>query len=61
MIGMILALALLLPQQITVTVPKVEGPIEGPGAMFPGLRDLPSRRGPRPPGCLMQPRSSSES
>ena len=40
MTGMILALALLL-QQTTVTVPTISGPIEGPGVMYPGLRDLP--------------------
>jgi hypothetical protein len=37
---MFLALAILV-QQSTVTLPKVSGPIEGPGAMYPGLRDLP--------------------
>ena len=41
MTAIIFALALLVQQQTTVTLPKVEGPIEGPGAMFPGLRDLP--------------------
>lgn len=40
MTGMILAAALLL-QQTTVVMPKVTGPIEGPGVMYPGLRDLP--------------------
>jgi hypothetical protein len=40
MTGIILALALLL-QQNTVAVPAVKGPVEGPGAMSPGLRDLP--------------------
>ena len=39
MTAIIFALALLVQQQTTVTLPKVEGPIEGP--MFPGLRDLP--------------------
>ena len=40
MTGIILALALLL-QQNTVAVPTVKGPIEGPGTMLPGLRELP--------------------
>jgi hypothetical protein len=40
MTGVFLALALLV-QQSTVMLPKVIGPIEGPGAMYPGLRDLP--------------------
>src|SRR5215472_10689184 len=40
MTGMILALAMFL-QQTTAPVPKVSGPIEGPGVMYPGLRDLP--------------------
>ena len=40
MTGIVLALALLL-QQNTVAVPTVKGPIEGPGAMSPGLRELP--------------------
>jgi hypothetical protein len=41
MTAIIFALALLMQQQTTVTLPKVEGPIEGSGVMFPGLRDLP--------------------
>ena len=41
MTAIIFALALLVQQQTTVTLPKVEGPIESPGVMFPGLRDLP--------------------
>jgi hypothetical protein len=40
MTGIVLALALLL-QQNTVAVPAVKGPIEGPGTMSPGLRELP--------------------
>jgi hypothetical protein len=43
MTGILLALFLL--QQSTVAIPAVSGPIEGPGAMYPGLRDLPSRAG----------------
>src|SRR5579884_1353944 len=40
MTGVFLALAMLV-QQSTVMLPKTTGPIEGPGAMYPGLRDLP--------------------
>src|SRR5215467_6668373 len=40
MTGIILALAMFL-QQTTAPVPKVSGPIDGPGVMYPGLRDLP--------------------
>lgn len=40
MTGVFLALAMLV-QQSTITLPKVSGPIEGPGDMYPGLRDLP--------------------
>src|SRR5215475_13855210 len=40
MTGFVLALALLF-QQNTVAVPTVKGPIEGPGTMVPGLRELP--------------------
>src|SRR5215467_2960745 len=40
MTGMILALAVFF-QQTTAPVPKVSGPIEGPGVIYPGLRDLP--------------------
>ena len=40
MTGMILAFAMFL-QQTTAPVPKVSGPIEGPGVMYSGLRDLP--------------------
>src|SRR6516162_6000415 len=40
MTGIMFALALLL-QQNTVAVPTVSGPIEGPGIMVPGLRELP--------------------
>jgi hypothetical protein len=40
MTGVFLALALLM-QQSTVALPKASGPIAGPGAMYPGLRDLP--------------------
>ena len=43
MTGMILAAALLL-QTATVAMPKVTGPIEGPGVMYPGLRDAPRTR-----------------
>lgn len=40
MTGILFSLALLL-QQGTTPIPKVTGPVEGPGAMYPGLRDLP--------------------
>jgi hypothetical protein len=40
MTGVFLALAMLV-QQSTVTLPQISGPIEGPGTMYPGLRDLP--------------------
>jgi hypothetical protein len=40
MTGILFALALLL-QQGTTPVPKVTGPVDGPGAMYPGLRELP--------------------
>jgi len=40
MTSFMLALTLLL-QQNTVAVPTVKGPIESPGAMVPGLRELP--------------------
>src|SRR5438105_3241695 len=40
MIAIILALAMLL-QPSTVAVPIVTGPIESPGSMYPGLRELP--------------------
>src|ERR1043165_3833791 len=40
MIGMIFALAMLL-QQNAAPVPALRGPIEGPGAMYPGLREFP--------------------
>jgi hypothetical protein len=40
MTGIMLTLALLLQQNI-VPLPKMSGPIEGPGVMYPGLRELP--------------------
>src|SRR5215468_9554484 len=40
MTGMILAFAMYL-LQTTAPAPTVRGPIEGPGVMYPGLRDLP--------------------
>src|SRR6516162_3267328 len=40
MTGMILAFAVFF-QQTTAPVPKVSGPIERPGVIYPGLRDLP--------------------
>ena len=40
MTGMILVFAVFL-QQTTAPVPKVSGPIDGPGVIYPGLRDLP--------------------
>jgi hypothetical protein len=40
MTGFMLTLAMLLQQNIA-PLPKVSGPIEGPGVMYPGLRELP--------------------
>jgi hypothetical protein len=44
MTGILFALALLV-QQNTPSLPKLSGPIDGPGTMYPGLRDLPAGAG----------------
>jgi hypothetical protein len=54
MTAIMLALAMLLQQNIA-QVPKVSGPIEGPGVMYPGLRELQSseRHDQRPADCFV--------